>query len=817
MQLKEEILLKTNGGLDIIQQIFPQADPRKKFKIRDEKEASASLKKDAHGIFWLKDFGKGTKAMNAIDLVMENYSCDFIKALKICSEELGLSTKLNENKETEFYFNKKKLIKKKFSKDELTYWGNDISEQLLNKFKIYSLKGYENLKSRSNYYLFLYGPYDGSWAKINKPHDLKNRFFQIGKKTQNFIFGLEQLPLYVNDLIIAAGEKDVINLYKQGYHAVCFSSESAMISEEQISLLKSKCENLFICYDIDEGGIKNTQKIISDYSFIKPIQLPNELKEKIDFRGNPCVDVTDFFRFFSKERFDELIDEAIGDNNFLADYKFWIEQDGEIKVELSKMYEFIKRTGIFKYKSDDVDFIKINNKIVKSVTIEDIKDFIILYIKKQNNKKLLEKIYRGRRFYFDFSSFENIHKKRELNLYKGHLNSQYFFFLGKIWEINENRIIEKKYKDYNYYLWEEHQINFYPIIDNDYFKIKKDNSNYIFQLLVSDCDFLNFIINTSNINQAKSFVDDNEFTQHILSKVTAIGYLLHTYYLGSLRKAIIATDAKERNRDQEEGGTGKSLLGQALKEIIPVFYKGSRKKNLFDEKHLLAGLTSREKIIIFDDVSPKFTLSPLYTLITGQIEIEHKFVNAFALKKEDSPKIYLTTNFTLISKGSSHDRRVFEIAFSNYYNPKFTPRDEFGYEFFGFDMPYEQWNKFYNFMAQAVKAYLKYGLIEAPKDNIRKNQLRTLISREFLEWAEEHIQPGKNVLKLSRKEFNQNFMNSISEMEKRRHSAFSIKKDLKLFCELKGYEFNLSNYGKDIKSNGVEHFEISNLRAGSKT
>ena len=108
---------------------------------------------------------------------------------------------------------------------------------------------------------------------------------------------------------------------------------------------------------------------------------------------------------------------------------------------------------------------------------------------------------------------------------------------------------------------------------------------------------------------------NREIQKQILRKKTAIGYLLHTYYLGSLRKAVIATELKERNKNQEEGGTGKSLVGNALNKIHPVHYKGSRKKYLFDDKHILAGLSPAKKIIFFEYIYIFYIKYIVYRLV----------------------------------------------------------------------------------------------------------------------------------------------------------------------------------------------------------
>ena len=78
----------------------------------------------------------------------------------------------------------------------------------------------------------------------------------------------------------------------------------------------------------------------------------------------------------------------------------------------------------------------------------------------------------------------------------------------------------------------------------------------------------------------------------------------------------------------------------------------------------------------------------------------------------ESPKISITTNYTVKGEGSSHLRRVFEVEMAGYFNDKNTPEDEFGHLLFS-DWNDEEWSKFDNFMLRCVQYYLNNGLVES--------------------------------------------------------------------------------------------------------
>ena len=66
----------TNDGLEIVKWLFPQAEEGKKFCIRDEKTASASLHKrkykDFGEVWGVTDFGDDGNWKNPIDLYMDS-------------------------------------------------------------------------------------------------------------------------------------------------------------------------------------------------------------------------------------------------------------------------------------------------------------------------------------------------------------------------------------------------------------------------------------------------------------------------------------------------------------------------------------------------------------------------------------------------------------------------------------------------------------------------------------------------------------------------------------------------------------------------
>src|SRR5699024_7206672 len=84
------------------------------------------------------------------------------------------------------------------------------------------------------------------------------------------------------------------------------------------------------------------------------------------------------------------------------------------------------------------------------------------------------------------------------------------------------------------------------------------------------------------------------------------------------------------------------------------------------------------QVLVFDDAKKNFNFENLFSLITEGITLEYKGRDAIKLSVEDSPKILISTNYTIKSEGGSFKRRMFEVELSSYFNSNYTPQDEFG-------------------------------------------------------------------------------------------------------------------------------------------
>ena len=64
------------------------------------------------------------------------------------------------------------------------------------------------------------------------------------------------------------------------------------------------------------------------------------------------------------------------------------------------------------------------------------------------------------------------------------------------------------------------------------------------------------------------------------------------------------------------------------------------------------------------------------------MELKKKYKDNLFIPFEKSPKIALTTNYTINGESGSYRRRKFEFEVAPTYSAGFSPRDKFGGNFF---------------------------------------------------------------------------------------------------------------------------------------
>lgn len=236
----KDILDKTNDGLDIILELYPDAadsvsNHNRKFKTRDEKTASAKLNRTTEGVYLVIDFGNDQENRNGILCYALENKCDYITALN------ELAVKYNvEGGNSQINAVKAKYSEVPADPDQAEgTWSFDLSRTGFTDFEIETIvskeilqsKGWNDEKKKENAYSEIAGKFkyyhwhpvtaysivkdrkvmtfsatddypiflidEGTHKKVYQPkHPDKSKRFMYaagGKKPKDFIHGLTQL------------------------------------------------------------------------------------------------------------------------------------------------------------------------------------------------------------------------------------------------------------------------------------------------------------------------------------------------------------------------------------------------------------------------------------------------------------------------------------------------------------------------------------------------------------------------------------------------------------------------------------------------
>lgn len=515
---------------------------------------------------------------------------------------------------------------------------------------------------------------------------------------------------------------------------------------------KGKLNAIKSAYKIRAFG----SKYFEDYNTLKRIKSDlNKGKDKVIQKYNISEDV-----------FEEIKEADEHDD-------FWhIKEDKngnkKITIDSLKYKLFLERNGFKKYFPTDSqrsNFVYIESNKVSETSIEKIKDFVLNYLSERSA--------------FDVwnycSTYQNLFSDNyllmldtiELKMLNDEKHKSFIAFQNGILEITKESIKLVDYIDVNGYVWKS------QIINRDF----KQLNNF-------ENEYKQFISNISN----------NE----PLAVEVVIGYLMSTYKNKMNNKAVILND--EVISDNPEGGTGKGLFVQGLKQIRKVSILDG--KSFDDKKSFPYQTVSQEtNVLVFDDVKKNFDFESKFSLVTEGMTLERKNKDAIKLKVEESPKMLLSTNYAIKGEGNSHDRRRHEIEIAQYYGKDLTPYDEFGRQLFD-DWSDEEFLCFDNYMIYCLQSYLKLGLIKQNAKNIKMRKFIAESSMEFYEWISEDDNFSFNV------RYNKIEMFTLFTNEYQDYKKYLSQK--KFTTWVKKYANFLNLDYKQGNTNGNRWFEIIN-------
>ena len=408
-----------------------------------------------------------------------------------------------------------------------------------------------------------------------------------------------------------------------------------------------------------------------------------------------------------EEKFDvdnvDSVLERIEDEN--AKQKFWTKSEkGVIKIIHIAFKQFLEEHGFYKFNpqgSKNYVFVRVTNNLIDHTSEKEIKDFILNYLIDEDDISIYNYFAEHTRYFRE--EFLTLLSSIDVFFIEDTSSTSYLYYRNCAVKITSTEVKPIDYIDLGGYVWKDH------VIDRDFTICK-----------VNECDFKVFVNNIAGGTD-----------ERINSMYSTIGYMMHGYKNLSYCPAVILND--EVISDNPEGGTGKGLFMKGLSQMKKLVVIDGKSFN-FERSFAYQLVSADTQLLCFDDVKKYFDFERLFSVVTEGLTLEKKNKDAIKIPFSKSPKIAITTNYAIRGKGSSFERRKWELELAQHYTKEFTPLVEFGKHFFG-EWDDEEWCQFDNFMISCLQLYLENGLLKSTFVNLELRRLSAETSHEFVEWC----------------------------------------------------------------------------------
>ncbi len=368
--------------------------------------------------------------------------------------------------------------------------------------------------------------------------------------------------------------------------------------------------------------------------------------------------------------------------------------------------DFLEKMGYRSYSSfGNVQVVQLLNGIVFIKTPQDIFNDLLILIKEQKNDLLRSCfIEQGENLLLVKKAILGSLPLIELDRYRDTRKTVHLFYQNGIIKITKSKRKAFSYKKFGK---RKHYIFSEQIIRRNIKLIDRKNS-----------DIKKFISLVTN--------DDSHFN----SVCSAIGYLVSSYKNPSLVKAIIITDILSQVKNDAYGRSGKGILVKVLSKIINVTEYNGKVTDLTNDKFVFQNVNLNTTLIVLQDVTKGFLFESLFSTLTDNMSIERKHRPKINMPFTDSPKIALTTNYTIPQETDSFKDRKHLVTLNNFFNAKNKPEKYFKHLLFEWDD--DEWNRFDNFIIECVQLFLKKGLITYESEDLKLKKLINQTSRDFV-------------------------------------------------------------------------------------
>jgi len=498
----------------------------------------------------------------------------------------------------------------------------------------------------------------------------------------------------------------------------------------------------------------------------------SKILKDLVFTGKKDKEIIEKFKEFNSEKIVSQI-EFLKQN--VNTSEFWDrDEKGKIQISAYRFKLYLESLNYLKYyptaKTKTFLFIKKENNFIDIVTEYQVKDEVLEQLIENNNidafDSAADNISLFTQKYLSMISTANIEVDKDTATFA------MLYYNNLALKITNNSIEQIDYNDMEALVWKS------QIIDRDYENIDHHESQ-----------FRSFIWYASGQNRDK-----------YNTMKSVIGYLLHSHKTSANNKAIILND--ETISDNPNGGSGKGIIINSIGHMKKLSTIDGKTFD-FNKSFAFQTVNTDTQILAFDDVKKSFDFERLFSVITEGITIEYKGKDAVKIPVQDSPKIIISTNYTIKADGGSYERRIFEVEMSDYFGVNHTPQDQFGNLLYD-EWSKKEWNRFDKFMINCLQFYLQNGLVKSKTNNLELRKFINATSQEFYEYTiiDNTIKIGDRIIK---KDALESFL-EINPDSRKYVTARTFMKWVKKYADYLKLEYVEGN------SNGARWFEIINAK-----
>jgi len=425
--------------------------------------------------------------------------------------------------------------------------------------------------------------------------------------------------------------------------------------------------------------------------------------ENIVLSGKKNKEVLEKFKEINSEKLEAEID--LIKNNIVFN-EFWTFDDkGKIEISAYRFKLYLESLQYRKFypseKTKTFIFVKKENKFIDIITEFQIKDEILNNLVLNNQLEAFDVT--ADKLQLFSSKYLSMVDTADIRMDKDSTDFAMIYYSNLALKVTKNEIEKIDYESMESFVWKS------QVIGRDYVDVDHHESQ-----------FRSFIWFASGQNRDK-----------YNTMKSVIGYLLHSHKTASNNKAIILND--ETISDTPNGGSGKGIIINGIGHMKKLSTIDGKTFD-FNKSFAFQTVNTDTQLLAFDDVRKNFDFERLFSIITEGITIEYKGKDAIKIPVQDSPKIIISTNYTIKADGGSFQRRIFEVEMSDYFGVHHTPLDEFGNLLYD-EWDEKEWQRFDKFMINCLQFYLQNGLVKSKTNNLELRKFINETSQEFYEFS----------------------------------------------------------------------------------